>query len=230
MSWKIKAGTESSDFLPPTLKTSLRTELWKLSWKPVRRQIHPCGGTFFSLVTWTRSLSSGVPLQQKELYDKKQNQKPNQPNKKDQNPPRTRPGGFYILKKRYPADFSYDYLNFFLVYISFPGLHGFTFQRTNKSTKHQRTGAGQGSGAARACAEGAAHGPEQSPLCPFLLTQLQQHTACQGSTLETLPRDCLVLTLLDVFSFQFSAFALFMKRRRKDHPFRLVWLWKSVAP
>lgn len=178
MSWEIKAGTGNPDFLPPTLKTSLRAELSKLSWKPVRRQIYPCGGALLSLVTWSKPLRSDVHLQQKQLYDKKTKTKPSQPHtqKKRTKPTRTRPGGSYTIKEEVSSWFHIWLPEFLLVSISFLVVCGFTFHRTNKSTKHQRTGAGQGSAAEQAWAEGAAPGPEQSPLCPSLLTPLQQHT------------------------------------------------------
>lgn len=93
---------------------------------------------------------------------------------------------------------------FLLVSIFFPGLHAFTFQWINRSTKEPYrdwSRAGQ-------CSWGCTFTMAEPCVCPFLLMCLQmcqQHTACQGSTLETLRRlqKSLVLTLPYVFGLQF---------------------------
>lgn len=108
-----------------------------------------------------------------------------------------------MLKKWLTTDFPQDHLNFCLFLFS---SLGFMASRSSRSTdplkSHTETGAGQGS------VHGAAHWPWQSPrvsLPAHVLQVCQQHTACQGGTLETLRRlqKSLVLTLPYVFSLQF---------------------------
>lgn len=106
-----------------------------------------------------------------------------------------------MLKKWLTTDFPQDHLNFCLFLFS---SLGFTFQWINRSTKEPYrdwSKAGQ-------CSWGCTFTRAEPCVCPFLLMCLQmcqQHTACQGSTPETLRRlqKSLVLTLPYVFSLQF---------------------------
>lgn len=117
MSWKIKGGTGN---LLISLKASLRTELWKLL-KTSEESDLPLWKYFLKLSDMKQVFEFWCSSATKELYDKKQKQKPNQPTKKEQKCPRIWPGGSYTLKTRFPADFFYNYLNFCLFLFPFLG-------------------------------------------------------------------------------------------------------------
>lgn len=134
-------------------------------------------------------------------------------NKQTHTPPTTRPGGSYMLKKRLTTGFPQDHLSFCLFLLPFLGFmascsSGSTDPLNNRTENCSWSRAGQWCNQGT-CSWGCTFTRAGPCMCPFLLTCLQmcqQHTVCQGSTLETLQklqRQSLVLTVPYVFSLQF---------------------------
>lgn len=144
-------------------------------------------------------MRSDVHLQQKQLYDKKTKTKPSQPHtkKKEQNPPEPDLEDLIQLKKRFPADFTYDCLNFSLSL--FPFLWSVASHSTGPTNPQSIKELEQDRAVLQNRLElRGLHLDQSRALC---VPPCSHHSS---STLGMLQRDSPVLTPPDGLSFQFS--------------------------